>query len=189
MILDAAYRCFARHGVRRTTMEDIAAEAGMSRPAAYQYVRSKDDAFRLLAVRLFTAALDGARAASKEPGPLADRLERVLAIKLGLTQQIFQDSPHAAELLGENARISADIEATFKSDLAELVTDVISDADRLGEVALGDDDPREIAALALAFTRGLEADLGDERRPRERLRRGVTLLIAGLAAAAPADPS
>jgi TetR/AcrR family transcriptional regulator len=44
-ILDAAYRCFARHGARRTTMDDIAAEAGLSRPAVYQYVRNKDDVF------------------------------------------------------------------------------------------------------------------------------------------------
>ncbi len=54
-ILDAAYASFTRHGVKRTTMDDIASAAGMSRPSVYQYVRGKDDAFRRLAQRLSTA--------------------------------------------------------------------------------------------------------------------------------------
>jgi len=31
-VLDAAYQCFTRHGVRKTTMDDIAAAAGMCPP-------------------------------------------------------------------------------------------------------------------------------------------------------------
>ncbi len=48
-ILDAAYVCFTRHGVRRTTIDDIARQSGMSRGAVYQCVRNKQEAFRLLA--------------------------------------------------------------------------------------------------------------------------------------------
>jgi TetR/AcrR family transcriptional regulator len=48
-ILDAAYECLNRHGVLKTTMDDIAKAAGMSRPAVYQYVRNKEDVFRRLA--------------------------------------------------------------------------------------------------------------------------------------------
>src|SRR5687768_15052544 len=97
-ILDAAYACFTRHGVRRTTMDDIAAAAGMSRPAVYQYVRNKDDAFRRTAERMFARALAGARAAAADGGPLAERLTAVCAVKLGLTLRVWRDSPHAAEL-------------------------------------------------------------------------------------------
>ena len=56
-ILDAAYACFTRHGVRRTTMDDLAREAGMSRPAVYRYVQNKEDAYRRLAGRLYAGAL------------------------------------------------------------------------------------------------------------------------------------
>lgn len=41
-ILDAAERCFVRSGFHRTTMQDIAAEAGMSPGNLYRYFRSKD---------------------------------------------------------------------------------------------------------------------------------------------------
>src|SRR5690349_23010234 len=41
-ILDAAERCFARAGFHRTTMQDVAAEAGMSPGNLYRYFPSKD---------------------------------------------------------------------------------------------------------------------------------------------------
>jgi AcrR family transcriptional regulator len=33
-ILAAAERCIDRHGIRKTTMDDIASEVGLSRPAS-----------------------------------------------------------------------------------------------------------------------------------------------------------
>src|SRR5215217_9634377 len=41
-ILDAAERCFVRSGFHRTTMQDVAAEAGMSPGNLYRYFPSKD---------------------------------------------------------------------------------------------------------------------------------------------------
>lgn len=172
-ILDAAYACFARHGVR-TTMDDIARRAGISRPAVYQYVRNKEDAFRRLAQRLFDQALLRARAAIGAPGPLADRLTAALEAKLGLTLEVWRDSPaHAAELLGDNARLSADLDAAYTAAMRELLAGAVAAA-RPGTDAV------ETAELLLALTRGLEADLTDPDAPVRRLRRGVALLVAGL---------
>ncbi len=42
-ILDAAEVCFDRHGVRRTTVEDIAAEAGVSRVTVYRQIGNRDE--------------------------------------------------------------------------------------------------------------------------------------------------
>jgi len=41
-IIAAARQCFTRYGPRRTTMEDVAAAAGIARPALYRYVSSRD---------------------------------------------------------------------------------------------------------------------------------------------------
>src|SRR5215467_7630578 len=95
-VLDAAYGCFVRHGVRKTTMEDIAHAAGISRPAVYQYVRSKDDAYRRLAA------------------------------KLALTQRLCDDSPYAGELVGPGARVSAELERGFLADLTDLLVATIT---------------------------------------------------------------
>lgn len=180
-ILDAAYACFVRHGVRRTTMDDIAAAAEMSRPAVYQYVRNKDDAFRRLATRLFDGATARATDAARTDGPLAQRLHAVLSTKLELTLRLWRDSPHAAELLDESARLSGELVERFTGEMRELLAATVADAAERGEVALGGADPAEIADIALALTRGLEVDLTDPELPRRRLRRGVDLLVAGLA--------
>jgi len=42
LILDAAERCFVRTGFHRTTMQDVAAEAGMSAGNLYRYFPSKE---------------------------------------------------------------------------------------------------------------------------------------------------
>lgn len=173
-ILNAAYTCFTRHGVRRTTMDDIAREAGMSRPAVYQYVRNKQDAFRRLTQRLLDRTLAEARTAAETDGPLADRLTAVLETKIALARNLWRDSPaHAAELLGEDARLSADLIDGCTEGMRELLTE-----------AMGDTVPRpdaaEFAEVLLALARGIEADLSDPEAPVRRLRRGVEWLVAGL---------
>jgi AcrR family transcriptional regulator len=186
-VLDAAYQCFVRHGVRKTTMEDIAVAAGMSRPAVYQYVKSKDDAYRRLATRLYDAAFEQASAAAGSPGTLTQRLDRALGVRLELLARVHGESPHAAELLGEGSRIAAELDRTFSRDLAELLTRTIVSAAAEANLALGDGEAREVAELALALSRGLESDVEalreDPERLRDRLRNGIALLIAGLSAA------
>ncbi|MFO1147922.1 MAG: TetR/AcrR family transcriptional regulator [Alsobacter sp.] len=50
-ILDAAERCFVRNGFHRSTMNDVAAEAGMSAGNLYRYFGSKEAIVRGLTER------------------------------------------------------------------------------------------------------------------------------------------
>ena len=182
-ILVAAYGCFASHGFRKTTMDDIATAAGMSRPAIYQYVRNKQDAFRRLATTILDEATRDAGEAAAAGGTLTQRLDRVLAVKLTTTARLLRDGPHTIDLI----RANADLERAFTTALVDLLTATIMTAATDADLRLGDGNAREVAELALALTRGLEADLplsGDPpEKPFERLRNGVALLVAGLAAA------
>ncbi|WDZ87708.1 TetR/AcrR family transcriptional regulator [Micromonospora cathayae] len=172
VILDAAYQCFTRHGIRRTTMDDIAAAAGISRPAVYLHVRNKDDAYRQLAERLFAGSLAEARTAATTTGPLDRRLHGVLAAKLELTLRLHRDSPHAAELLDASTRLTGDLVETYTREITDLLASVLttSAGPRAGLVA----------DVLVALTRGLEADLTDPDLPRRRLREGIALIVAGL---------
>lgn len=174
-ILTAAYTCFTRHGVRRTTMDDIAREAGMSRPAVYQYVRNKEDVFRRLTRRLLAQTLADARAGLESEDELADQLTSALEAKLRLTLRLWQDSPaHAAELLSVDARTSADLISEYEQAMRDLL------AGAAGRAVPPRAEAEEFADLLLAFTRGLEADLTDHAAPVRRLRHGVHLFVAGL---------
>src|SRR6266568_4929229 len=92
-MLDAALRTFARYGFRRTAMDDVAAEAGVSRPSLYQHFAGKEDVFRALSQRIHDRALAASRAAARGDGPLADLLHAVLAPKLDLVLDIARASP------------------------------------------------------------------------------------------------
>ncbi|AYF75693.1 TetR/AcrR family transcriptional regulator [Nocardia yunnanensis] len=166
-VLDATLRCLLRYGVRRTTMDDIAAEVGLSRSAVYQYVRNKDDAVRRLAARLHERALQHARAAAHADAPAADRVHDVLAAKLELTAGLFAESPHAAELLDEQARLSGDICRGFTADLTALLTGVLTDA--------GAPRPADTAQILFALTAGL---LSTERT--DLLRPATEIVLNGL---------
>lgn len=158
-VLDAAYDCLTRYGVRRTTMDDIASTMGVSRSAVYQYVRSKDDAFRQLAARLHTQALRRAReAAAAEDASYATRLRGVLAAKLDLVRRLTGDSPHTAELLDAKARLFGDICGTFTAELRHLLITLFAQAGT--PVGL---DPAEAADVCLALVTGLESVPDGER--------------------------
>lgn len=167
-VLDSTLRCLLRYGVRRTTMDDIAAEVGISRSAVYQYVRNKDDAVRRLVERLHEQALRAAGAAATSDAPVADKVYGILSAKLELVSGPFANSPHAVELLDEQARLSGDICRRFTEDLQALLTDVLTDA--------GADRPAEAAQICLATALGV-LSLG---RPA-LLRHATDVVVGGLA--------
>src|SRR5258708_25349925 len=57
-ILAAAERCIDRHGIGKTTMDDIASEVGLSRPSVYRYFADRDDLLIELNIRHARAMLN-----------------------------------------------------------------------------------------------------------------------------------
>ena len=49
--LDAATRCFVRHGIERTTVQDVASEMGFNRATIYRQVGTIEQQIQLLAAR------------------------------------------------------------------------------------------------------------------------------------------
>lgn len=45
-ILNVSLKCFARYGYKKTTMDEIAAELGLTKGALYNYARNKEDLYQ-----------------------------------------------------------------------------------------------------------------------------------------------
>ncbi|MET8874226.1 TetR/AcrR family transcriptional regulator [Nocardia sp. NPDC004604] len=172
-VLDATYACLTRYGVRRTTVDDIAASMGVSRSAVYQYVRSKDDAVRRLAERLHTRALTRAETAAATESPAAQRIRGVLAAKLELVLQLKGDSPHGTELLDHKARLFGDICTAFTTDLRGLLVGLFTTAGTVEQVS-----PAAAADICIAMVIGLES----APQARRLFDPAVTALLSGLLA-------
>ena len=65
-ILDAAMLVFRRHGFRRSSIEQAAEEAGLTRQALYHHFESKEALFRAVIERLHEKALAAEIAGARE---------------------------------------------------------------------------------------------------------------------------
>ncbi|MDT0379252.1 helix-turn-helix domain-containing protein [Streptomyces sp. DSM 42041] len=175
LVLDAALAAFLRYGVKRTAMEDIAREAGMSRSSLYQYVRSKEDAFARVRERMFARAVDqAAAAAGAHDGPV-EQAVAVLAVKLRLVASVHRDSPHAREILAEHDRSTAPGQDALLAGLAGILTGVLAPPAAASPLSA-----QELAEVLLALTRGLEHDLDHPDRAERLLGETVRLLLGPL---------
>src|SRR5260370_18792082 len=66
-ILDAAMQVFRHHGFRRSSIEQAAAAAGLTRQALYHHFKSKEALFRAVIERLHQSALAAEIAAADAP--------------------------------------------------------------------------------------------------------------------------
>jgi AcrR family transcriptional regulator len=143
-ILLAAMRCYLRHGVPRTTVEDIAREAMIHRTTVYAYFKSRDEILAgvvLLEARGLVTTSDRIMSGA---GRFEDRLvEAFLAARRAIAQSPF------LSLLFDRDNSAQTFGATDASDLIQrrtlpALTGYIATAQESGE--LRDD----VSALAMA---------------------------------------
>lgn len=77
-VLDAARRCLARVGVAKTTVDDVAREAGLSRATVYRLFSGKPELLEALVNREIAGVEDRLRAAADVDGPLAELLTTLI---------------------------------------------------------------------------------------------------------------
>ena len=187
-ILDAAFVRFSRYGYRRTSMEDIATEAGVSRAALYLQFRNKEEIFRSLAQRMQEGALARAAAALTAEAPLADRVVAAILGKGLHFVEITLASPHASELLDETNRLCGDLVGETERRFLEQLTRVLRRAVQAGEIDLGGHGlgATEAGQLLLRAVKGLKGPGVSVEEFRKGVDALVRVFIAGLRAPTPA---
>ena len=73
-ITDAATTVFSRQGFHKARIDDIAAEAGLSKGTLYLYFKSKDDIIASLLSKMFERELAALDSLKKDQRPAAERL-------------------------------------------------------------------------------------------------------------------
>ncbi|WP_431301094.1 TetR family transcriptional regulator [Tabrizicola sp. BL-A-41-H6] len=98
-ILRAAFTAFARYGLRRTSMADIAIGAGMSRPALYLHYAGKEDIFNALVRTHFERSEKAVLKVLATAGDTVDTLLATFHAIDGDAMEAMMNSPHADEIL------------------------------------------------------------------------------------------
>ena len=139
-ILDAAMLVFRRHGFRRSSIEQAAEAAGLTRQALYHHFNSKEALFRAVIERLhedaLAAEIRAAGAAEKAGGSLADILVAAVSAKLGQLAASLDGSPHVEELFSEHLLQARDLYQKYAAAYAEQIAATITRVLRKQNLAL-----------------------------------------------------
>lgn len=185
-ILEAAWQCFAAYGFRKTSMEDIAHGAGLSRPALYQYYRNKEDIFRRLAQVFFAEAAVELRRALNGPGTVPEVLAAGFAAQGGRILEAMLKSPHGIELIDTSRAAARDIAEAGEAQLAAIFAEWLEASRAAGRIGFAGT-PQEVAATMAAALKGLKSAAPDYDVYLANQERLAHLIGGGLAAGAPAN--
>jgi AcrR family transcriptional regulator len=96
-ILEAAKICFLRFGYGKTSLDDIAKEAGLSRPLLYRKFANKEAIFSAVYDAVFLAQFDKAVPIATGPGSKRERLLRMIEIVCVEPYSLILQAPMAEE--------------------------------------------------------------------------------------------
>src|ERR1700751_4808177 len=174
-ILAAAERCIDRHGIRKTTMDDVACEVGLSRPSVYRYFADRDDLLIELITRHARALLDRARKSISRQGGVADQIvETVLYIaehgrRDPLTRHVIDPDGTS---LGKRM-VALGTREMMRAEMWDPLLDTAVADNELPPGLARSDIHLWLGDVTVMVMRGLEDGEGDVRRYRSILRRFV----------------
>ena len=183
-IIAAAFDVFINYGFRKTSMDDIARAAGMSRPALYQVFRNKTEIFRAASMGLLDVLGHTARKAFDSDKPFEERLFDSLDQSILAVHRKIDATPHGAELIGVNEEIASDIEAQWCDQMVEAIAAGISDAAQKGEIAIQPTgtDARSVATILMQAMEGMKGKYLRGEPIEEDVRRLVAFVNGALTA-------
>lgn len=124
----AALEVFLRFGYRKVTMDDIARDAGMSRPALYLVFPNKEAVFR----DVVRAGLDDLIEQIEEGLPkrhtLAEQLAHVFEVSTIRSFDLVSRAPAANELMGASFDFAKDLFDRYEQRRAEILVRLIRSA-------------------------------------------------------------
>jgi AcrR family transcriptional regulator len=158
-ILAAATEVFLRYGHARTTMNDVASEAGISRPALYLVFQRKEDIFAAVIDRLIEDELRRYREAFSRLRSLDKKLHFCCEQWAGHGYDLTKAHPDARDVFNLAFPPVKQMYSTLEAFLADLLRDAVS-ASKLKTT------PEELARVLIFGMRGFKdiAEDGDHMR-------------------------
>jgi AcrR family transcriptional regulator len=175
-ILMAATATFLRYGFKKTSMDDVAQTAGVSRQGLYLYFETKDVLFREALQYLVSHMISTARAVA-EDGNLSLR-DRLLGVFEAVHGSAFRSaSPeHAFELLQSAQSADGALLVQLDRDLMAIVAALLAEAgaaDRWKEAGVT---VAELSEQLLMSAKGIKASVDTLTAYRKRMRTAIRIV-------------
>lgn len=167
-ILDGAMKVFLAYGFSRTTMDDIARAADMSRPALYLLFKNKTDIFRAIAMMILSRSVEAAKMALAGDGAFTERMMRAIDEAFISMMGAVVASPHGAELLDMKSSLG-DLVGCWRGGLGKHIAAAIEgEAARNGvNLAARGLSTQLLADMLLDGLEGMKARISDPEGQRQ----------------------
>ncbi|CUJ86729.1 Copper outer membrane regulator [Ruegeria denitrificans] len=153
-ILNSAFQAFAAYGYRKTSMDDIAQGAGMSRPALYLHFKNKEAIVSKLTEVYYVEKYAAVAEALATSGSVSEVLARAIQAQTAGMAAILA-SPHGLEMLDNTKSLSAEIIAEGEAKLSGLYADWLTQQEQAGRARL-QADAAETGRTIAATLKGLK---------------------------------
>ncbi|MBQ1021946.1 TetR/AcrR family transcriptional regulator [Micromonospora sp. D93] len=146
-VLKAALHTFARYGYRKTSMDDVARAADISRPGLYFLFSSKENLFRDAVIDALDRDLAAAaRVLEDTERPLRDRL--VEAFDLWTGRYIGAMATEFAVLIDSNPDLLGPIVRAYPQRFVAMITNALADALPAPRTGMAEDMARTLHSTA-----------------------------------------
>lgn len=178
-ILGAALNCFSNYGFRKTTVEDIASEAGVSRPTLYAYFKNKKAILRTVSECMHSDTLRSIETQLRSDAPLAAKLEESFWVWSEPFMSTLFGKPHGAELIEANSSLASDISENARESFVSLLATELEKqfADGQLDLTVVDLNAARAAEFLVFALNGLSRGEADERTYRDRLKVLVSVFL------------
>jgi len=174
-VIQAAHDVFFRYGFARTTMGDLAKEAGLSRPALYLVYPGKAEVFQAVVEWMIDTMLDTIVSTLKPDWSLERRLTHVLETSVCKGYDEVKAHPDAQDLLSLDGQMPG-LEHAYEK-LHRCLADQLDDTVKAsGSTATAD----EIARTLMSAVRGFKLVAIDGADLRKLIALQVALVSAAL---------
>lgn len=183
-IVAAGEKLFSRFGYRRTSMDDIAREAGVAKGTLYLYFDGKAAVFRAMQSRNLEEVNRRCAAAEALGLDFRAALAALLEANYGWMHERYGASEHLVELGTTRATVGADIAADADATYAARLKRLCETSEAKGEISLAafGQDVEALVTTVLEAARGAKSE-GGEPVPPERYRESLQRIAALTAAA------
>jgi AcrR family transcriptional regulator len=124
-ILDAAQGCFLQFGYAKTSLDDIAKRANLSRPLLYRKFKNKEDIFGAVYDDVFETRGAEAQQILAGRGSKRDKLVRIYELLAIETWAIIAGAPMLAEFYDACTRVIPEIQRKHEKKLLELTRQLL----------------------------------------------------------------
>ncbi len=135
-ILDAAERLFMRHGYRKSSMDDVARDAGIAKGTVYQCYAGKEALFRALLERIGGTVIAASQLAAGAEHAFSERLYGVLNAYYGYFYERFSASGHLQELGEVRGSLGQDLSEQLLQRHQQILVDMLLKAEEAGDIRM-----------------------------------------------------